>query len=316
MPVILNILESMFCKLNGGFMHISLRQFQIFSKTAEVLSYTRAAELLHMTQPAVSMQIKLMEQELGFKLFDKKGRRIQLTPEGESVLVVSHECLSQLERLREFTGSVQTMGSIKVSISSAIQDIAINLLGAFKKDYPNIKFQIEVANFKAQYESMNQNICDVYLMGESARLPISFQQAALYRHKVSQFPISLIVPPDHALAQFDEVSYTDIRNETFIIGKQYSYTSHLVELYFYQHNRKLLEINNNYSCMLAVEAGLGIALLSISMAEDAIATNRVHKISVKGIPSHGSVYLTHLQKKPLSPAAKLFKQYCCEDKLA
>lgn len=297
-------------------MNISLRQFEIFAETAKFLSYTKAAKSLHMTQPAVSMQIKLMEETLGFKLFDKSARQIRLTPEGEAALVICNECLGQLSHLQHIKGNIASSGLINVCISSAIQDMAISWLGQFKSMYPNIQLHIDVANFDSQREKMEKNLCDLFLIGETVGLAPGWQPSTVSRLKIAEFPIGLIVPAQHRLCAFDHLAHHQVQDETFIIGEQYAYTRYLVENYFANKNHRRLEINNNYSCMLAVEAGLGIALLSLSMAQDAIDSNRVHQITIHDIPTHGSIYLAKLKAKNLTPSAKLLEDFLLNNSIA
>src|SRR3989344_1278086 len=129
-------------------LHLTFRQLSVFEAVARHLNYTRAAEELHLTQPAVSMQIKQMEQSLGLALFEQLGKRIHLTGAGGEVLAYARAITQQLDELEDVLNRIKGLsgGRLRISVATTANYFIPTLLGTFSRRYPDITVSLDVTN--------------------------------------------------------------------------------------------------------------------------------------------------------------------------
>ena len=149
-------------------MRVTLRQLNVFEAVARLLSYTKAAEALHLSQPAVSMQIRQLEDEVGLELFEKLGKKIQLTEAGSELFGYSQAINRQLQEAEEVLEHLKGLsrGRLKIAVASTINYYAPRLLAAFSKRYPGIGLHLDVTNRKTQVRLLEANEADMVLMGK------------------------------------------------------------------------------------------------------------------------------------------------------
>ncbi|MDH4225935.1 MAG: LysR substrate-binding domain-containing protein, partial [Deltaproteobacteria bacterium] len=177
-------------------MHLTMRQIALFESVARNLSFTKAARELFLTQPAVSIQIKHLEESVGAPLFEQIGKRIFLTAAGREVFLATQDVLArtkELERtLAEMRGGM--VGNLDIAVVSAANYFAPHLLGAFLKLYPGVNVRLQVTNREEVIERLHDNKDDLVIMGQ---VPDAMVVEA---HPFLENPLVLVAPPDHPLA--------------------------------------------------------------------------------------------------------------------
>ena len=176
--------------------NVTLRQMKVFAAVARHLSFTRAARELHLTQPAVSQQVKLLEDEVGLPLFEKIGRKVQLAPAGAELLRYASQTI---ELMREATESLAAMrglkrGVLKLGAVSTAKYFAPSLLSAFTPAYPEITIKFDVGNREEIVKLMAANEIDLVIMGRPPR------ELDTIAETFAKHPLVIIAAPDHPLA--------------------------------------------------------------------------------------------------------------------
>ena len=149
-------------------MHLTLRQLSVFQAVAQHSSYTRAAEELHLSQPAVSMQIRQLEESAGLPLFEKLGKQIHLTEAGREFAHYSKNISQQLRELDEVVEALKGVkrGHLRLSVATTANYFATRLLAAFSQRYPGTTFALDVTNRKTLLEHLARNETDMVIMGK------------------------------------------------------------------------------------------------------------------------------------------------------
>ncbi|HHJ15426.1 MAG TPA: LysR family transcriptional regulator, partial [Gammaproteobacteria bacterium] len=140
-------------------MNVTLRQLSVFESAARLLSYTRAAEELHLSQPAVSMQIRQLEDQAGLQLFEKLGRKLHLTEAGRELFQYSRTILHDLQEAEEVMEALKGLntGNLNIGVASTVNYFAPRLLAAFNQRYPGIKLSLEATNRKNLIRMLGAN---------------------------------------------------------------------------------------------------------------------------------------------------------------
>ncbi len=149
-------------------MNITIRQFQIFEAAAQHLSYTRAAELLHLSQPAVSMQIKQLENEVQVPLFERIGKKLFLTEAGEELLIYARNILQQLTELDDVFNEIRgsEKGRLTIAVATTANYFSLKLLGEFYRRFSSTKISLDVTNRESLLKHLNDNTVDMVIMGQ------------------------------------------------------------------------------------------------------------------------------------------------------
>ena len=289
-------------------MHITIRQLQVFESVARHLSYTRAAEELHLTQPAVSMQIRQLEQAVGLALFEQIGKKIYQTRAGELMLghaltIQEHLELSKRE-MDELKGV--DSGRLSIGVVSTVNYFAARLLAAFSRRHPNVEIRLDVTNRETLLRKLELNEPDLVLMGQP---PNNLDVNA------SDFmdnPLLLVAAPDHSMAKMKNISLDSLIDETFVVREPGSGTRLAMERFFLDHDFKpksTVEMAGNEGIKQAIEVGLGLSILSAHTIELELSAGRLITLDVIGIPIVRRWYVAHRTGKRLTPTALSFKQF-------
>lgn len=289
-------------------MHVTLRQLGVFEAVARHLSYTRAAELLHLTQPAVSMQVRQLEEAVGLELFEKVGRRIQLTEAGRELYHYSQAISQQLQEAEEVLESLKGLnqGRLKVAVASTVNYFAPRLMAAFHRRYPGIALHLDVTNREALVRMLEDNEADLVLMGLPPEgLDLEFEP-------FMDNPLVVIAPPSHPLAGESSISLTRVAQEVFVMREPGSGTRQALERFFADQGlvlRRGMEMTRNEAIKQAVRAGLGLSVVSRHTIELELETGRLRVLPVEGFPLPRRWFLVYRKGKRLSPAAEAFRQF-------
>jgi DNA-binding transcriptional LysR family regulator len=289
-------------------LHLTLRQLQVFEKVASRLSHSRAAEELYMTQPAVSMQIKQLEQNLGLPLFEQMGKKLYLTEAGRELLNYSRAILQQLAEMETVFGEMKGLGQGKLTLSvvNTANAFTPQLLAQFCRKHPGINVTLQVANRDAVLKQLADNSADLAIMG---RPPEGLDIIA---ESFMDNPLVVIAAPNHPLAKLKRVKIARLADETFLSREQGSGTRSAMERVFAQHHiqpRIGMEVETNEAIKQAVQAGMGLGILSLHSVELELETKRLAVLNVEQFPLLRHWYVVHRSNKRLSGAALAFKGF-------
>ncbi len=289
-------------------MHVTLRQLKVFEYVARHLNFTRAAEALHLSQPAVSMQIKQLEESVGIPLYELQGKKIVLTEAGRELAQYSRTINKLLEEAEEVLDGLKgaKKGHLNLSVASTANYFATNLIAAFKKRHPLTTFSLDVTNRETLLRQLENNECDLVIMG----LPP--EEMALTKDAFMPNPLVIIANQEHPLLREKNISFDRLRNETFVIREKGSGTRIAMERYFAEKKVTLqtgMEMNSNEAIKQAVEAGLGLGIVSTHTLELELEAGRLGIMDVVGFPILRHWYVVYRQGRRLSPVAQAFRRF-------
>src|SRR3569832_894893 len=193
-------------------MNVTFRKLKVFESVARQLSYTRAAEELHLTQPAVSMQIKQLEDQVGLPLFEQLGKKIFLTEAGREMYHYSRAIAQQLEEAERVIAELKGVqrGRLSIAVASTANYFATRLLATFSQRYADVTISLDVTNREGLLRHLDDNDDDLVIMG---RPP---QGLDLVAEPFMKNPLVIIAPPAHPLIGELKIPLARIQQETFV----------------------------------------------------------------------------------------------------
>ncbi len=241
------------------------RRLQVFHTVARLLSFTKAAETLHMTQPAVTFQIRQLEEYFNTRLFDRTHNKISLTAAGDRVFQYAEKILSlygEMEsQVRELTGDVS--GILIIGASTTIAEYVLPiLLGEFKERHPGINIRLKVSNSMGIVHMVEDNSVDVGIV-ES---PVSNKNLTVEVCWLDK--LVFICPPNHPLAKKATIRGQDLLGLPFVCREEGSGTREYIAEYLAKNDMThhdlsvSVEVGNPEAVKSAVEAGLGVSIVS------------------------------------------------------
>ncbi|MDQ7073339.1 MAG: LysR family transcriptional regulator [Gammaproteobacteria bacterium] len=293
-------------------MNITIRQFKIFETVAQQLSYTRAAELLYLSQPAVSMQIKQLENEIEMPLFERMGKKLFLTEAGEELLVYARSIIQQLDELddvfNELRGS--NKGRLTIAVATTANYFALKLLGEFYQRFSATNISLDVTNRENLLNHLNDNTVDMVIMGQPP------ENSDVEATPFLENPLVAIAPLGHELANKKNIPLSELQQETFIMREHGSGTRIAMERFFKQNGYSIssvMEMSSNEAINQAVEAGLGLGIVSRHTLELELALGRLEILDIKSFPIMRHWYLVHRKGKRLTALMAAFKNLVIEE---
>ncbi len=286
-------------------LRLTLRQLDILEAVARCGSFSRASAELHLTQPAVSMQIKQLEESLGMPLFEHVGKRIHLTEAGQETLEASRAIRRELVNLENSLADFQGLhgGSLTVSVASSASYLAARLIAAFRQAHPEVRVSFNAVNRETLLQHLAENSVDLVLMGQPP------EGRDLEARPFLDNPLVVIAAPTHPLAKVRHIPLQRLAEEPFVGREPGSGTRIAVEKFFESNGLTLqvaMEMNKNEAIKQAVEAGLGVGVVSL---HGELAKRELRILDVQGFPLLRKWYLVQRQGKRLSPAAQAFAQF-------
>lgn len=293
-------------------MNITLRQLRVFSAVARHLSFTRAAEELCLTQPAVSMQVKQLENQLDVPLFEHLGKKIFLTEMGKEVYHYSRSVLQQIDELQGVLNSLKGLGKgrLKISVASTANYFIPVLLAGFCQRYPGVTVSLDVTNRETLLTQLAENDVDLVIMGQP---PGDMDLGA---EPFMENPLVIVAPPEHPLAKEKKIPLQRLEQEVFLVREPGSGTRIAMERFFAQHDVRIttgMEVGSNEAIKQSVQAGLGLGLLSRDTVEMELALGRLVILNVAEFPIMRYWYVVHRQGKRLSVVSQTFKDYLIKE---
>ena len=287
----------------------NLHQLATFQVVAKHCSYVRAAEELHFSQPAVSAQIRQLEESLGVKLFDQIGRKTHLTQAGEELYRYSQKIFAVIEETLDTMEALRSphYGRLSVGADTTVGTYVIpGLLGKFHNSYPEVEITLDVVNRAALVDALVSNRIDLAVVGTvPADIPVVIEP-----FKPNE--LVLIAAPAHRLARRENVPFAELAREHFLLRESGSGTRAALESRFQEEGLPLqvsMQVGNNSAIKQGVSAGLGIALISRVALDMELETNRLVILDVEGFPITRQWRIVHLKDKHLSATVRAFKTF-------
>ncbi len=293
-------------------MNITFRQLRVFVEVAQLGSVTRAAQALHLTPPAVSMQVKEIESQVGLPLFDRQGRQISLSTTGEYFLVHAKRLLSTLRDAENAMARFKRLdhGQLTVGMVSTAKYFVPRLLADFKKDHPRIAVRLVVAGNREQLVArMQAGEVDLSVMGRPPK------ELATRGEAFAAHPMVFVCPPEHPLLRLGRPPVEALAPYPFIVREQGSGTRTAMQRFFSERRFEpeiTMEMSSNETIKQAVMAGMGVSFLSLHTLGLELRTGLLSLLDIAGTPLMRSWNVVHLQSKVLSPAAEAFRYYIIE----
>jgi DNA-binding transcriptional LysR family regulator len=292
--------------------HYTLKQIDTFLEVARELSVSRAAERLHVTQPAVSMQLRQLEAALGVPLLQQVGRRLQLTGAGRDLQRIGAGAAAQFKELEDVMASHRGLqrGRIQLGIVSTAKYFVPMLLVWFRKKFPAIEVELKINNRESVLSLLVRNEIDLVIMG---RAPDDIDCVAT---AFATNPMGVVGAPEHPLSRRRQAPWSVFKDQDFVVREQGSGTRAAMERLFAKHRVKpniVMELPSNETIKQAVMAGMGLSFLSLRTVRHEIASGYLALLDVEGLPILKQWYVTHLASKRLSPAAAAFKSFLVEE---
>ncbi|MCW8995003.1 MAG: LysR family transcriptional regulator [Psychromonas sp.] len=286
-------------------MRASLHQLKVFHKVAVVMNYTKAANALGLTQPAVSIQLKQLENNLDLPLFEKIGKKLFLTPAGQKLKLFCDDLFKRFDNIDMALSAIKgnMEGDFRIAAVSSAKYFTPHLLGAFHKRYPKVNLYLDVVNREQMIQRLHDNNDDLVIMG---LVPKSM---ALTSHPFIDNQIVAIASPSHPLAGEKNIKISELSQYPFIFREKGSGTRKVLEEFFKEkgitiHPNMLL--GSSETIKQAVMADLGISALSRHSLALELATKNLVELDIEGFPLVRSWYLVHHEHKYLSPIAQAF----------
>lgn len=288
--------------------HVTLRQLKVFEAVARHLSFSRAAEELHLTQPAVSMQVKQLEEQAGLPLTEVVGKKVFLTQAGEEVARHARRIAQQLREAGEALDAIRGVrgGRLSIGVISTAKYFTPRLLAEFRRRQPGIDLHLGVYNRETVVRKLAENEIDLAIMGQP---PEDFPTVS---EAFANHPLIIIAAPDHPLARKRQIAPAQLNQETFLVREPGSGTRAAMERYFADAGitpLQRMELISNEAIKQAVMAGLGIAFISAHTVSLECEVGRLVVLPVSGTPIMRRWFVVHRAEKHLLPVAETFRSF-------
>ena len=293
-------------------MNITFRQLRVFSEVARQGSMIRAAESLHLTPPAVSMQIKEVETQVGLPLFDRQGRQVSLSTAGEYFLVHAKKLLADLKEAENAMARFKRLehGRLTIGIVSTAKYFVPQLLARFHREHRGVDVRLQVAGNREQLVAlMETGDVDLSVMGRPPK------EIATRSESFAAHPLVIVAPPGHPALAHGHVGLDRLLAESFIAREPGSGTRAVMDRFFADQRFEphiTMEMSSNETIKQAVMAGMGIAFLSLHTVGLEMRTGLLKVLDVEGTPVMRTWNIVRLQSKLLSPAAEAFRYFIIE----
>jgi DNA-binding transcriptional LysR family regulator len=292
--------------------HATLRQLKVFEAVARLLSFSRAAEELHLTQPAVSTQIRKLEEHADNPLFEQFGKKIYLTPAGAELLQISRDIIQQFEAAEQAMTQFKGIsgGKLKVGAISAGDYFFPHLLVEFANRHPNVTLNFTVHNRAGLLTHIADNLTDLAIM---VRPPTDLETV---NQPFAPHPYVIVAAPSHPLVGQRGITLARLMREPFVVRERGSDTWNSMEEGFGGDLGAIniaMEIRSTETIKQAVIAGMGVSFLSAHTVGQELKAGSLRVLDVQGFPLMLHWYIVHRRSKRLPPVAQAFRDFLLSD---
>lgn len=292
--------------------HVTVRQLRTFVEVLRCGSFAAAAQALHLTPPAVTLQMRQLEEAAGLPLLERSGTRLEATQAGQEVANAAQrvelaiaDCVDALNNLRGLKG-----GRVSIGVVSTAKYFAPHALGAFARAFPSVEVRLEVGNRSMIVGALEANTLDLALTG---RPP---EHLEVDRAPIGPHPHVIVARPSHPLARRRRLAASVLAEETFLVRESGSGTRNLMERFLAESRvtpRIGMEMASNETIKQAVMAGLGIAFLSAHTVSAELADGRLAMLDIAGLPVVRQWFIVRLARRRLLPAAQALRQFLIDE---
>lgn len=292
---------------------ITLRQLQVFCSLCGTLSYSRTAEEMALTQPAVSLQMRQLEELVGQPLFEYVGRKLYLTDAANSLLAASGDIFNRLEILDMQLSALQGTlhGELRLAVASSIQYLTPHLLAAFRQRHPEVSFRLEVCTRAEVIRRLRDNLDDVVLMG---MVPAD---RALDFFPFLNNPVIAVAAPDHPLVGRQALALAELESQMVLLREVGSGVRKACDEFFQQkrvHLQQMMQMGSEETVVQSAIAGLGIGLVSAHSAAPWVQNGQLARLDFVDLPLFRSWCAVHARGKRLSPVAEAFLAFLRDER--
>jgi len=290
----------------------TLRQLDTFLEVVRSGSVSRAADKLHVTQPAVSMQLRQLEEAFGVPLLEMAGRRLRLTEAGRDVEQCAAAAVARLKELDDRVAGHLGLkkGKVDLAVVSTAKYFMPMLLMRFRSMYPDIGISLQLHNRESMMRLLARNEVDLIIMG---RTPGTMDCSST---EFATNPMGVVCAPNHPLSRRRGADFLILQGQDFVVREQGSGTRSTMEAVFAEHGitpNIVMEMPSNETIKQAVMAGMGMSFLSLRTVRQELASGHLALVDIAGLPIIRHWYVTHLSAKRLSPAAEALKRFLIEE---
>ncbi len=283
---------------------INLDQLRIFQAVAQSRSFTRAAEIVHLTQPGISKHIKQMEQYFGVPLFDRSGRRATLTEAGTILFEATQEIMATIEAAERRIDDLKGLRGGRLRLGSSFPIgvyILPRVLAEFRRRFPAVEVALQISLSETVEAKLLANELDLGLVSHDAGDPGLVARAFMSDELV------VIVPPGHRWAKKRHVAPRELADEMFIVAAQGAGTRAVVEERLQALGivlTNVMEFGNLEGAKHAVEAGLGISVQARSVVQREVAAGSLHAVRLTGMDTRIHFFFALKKNAHLTHAAR------------
>lgn len=293
-------------------MHYTLHQLVVYLKVIQKKSITKAAEELHLTQPAVSIQVKKLQEQFDIPLIEVIGRKIHVTEFGQEIGLICQKIVNQMAEIKDKTIAYKGIltGKIKISVVSTGKYVIPFFLTRFSKLYPGIDFTIDVTNKSKVIESLEKNNTDFALVSTIPE-KMSINKIELMTNKL------FLTRKFNARENSINFNTSDLEKVSLIYREQGSATRQAMERYISSNHiktKKSIELVSNEAVKQAVIAGLGYSIMPLIGMKNELLNNDIEIVSIPNLPIETQWNLIYLKDKQLSPSGLAYLKFIKENK--
>ena len=287
----------------------TLKQLYSFEAVVRLGGFTSASKELHITQPAVYMQVQQLQQNIGAKIFNINGKTITPTFIGKKIYETAVRAINVVENSKlEIEQNLNPdSGHLQIAVATTANSFVSRLLSRFKKEYPKMTFYIDVTNRHALLDNLKNNNADLVIMGEPPK-NIPLISSAFMKN-----PLIAIAHPDNELLTKKKISIKDLNKETLLTREIGSGTRITIERFTGLDFNSDIQINSNEAIVEAVQAGLGIGFVSKHSVSLQLKNNIIKQLDVAPFPIIRQWHIVHHAEAELSPIARRFKQFVIDN---
>ncbi len=288
--------------------HATLHQLKVFEAVARNLSFTRAAEELHLTQPTVSIQLKQLADIVGLPLLEQVGKRTHLTEVGRELLTVCHEVFNGLSRFEMLVSDMKGVkaGKLRLAVITTTKYFVPRLLGPFCDRYPGIDVSLKVTNRERILQRLVDNEDDLYILGQPP------EHMDVQVEPFLENPLVVLAHGGHPLAREKHISVQRLAEEPFLMREAGSGTRLATERFFAEQGLSVkvrMELGSNEAIKQAVAGGLGVAVLSAHTLALEKSSDELVVLDVEGFPIRRQWYAVYARDKQLTVVARAFLDF-------
>jgi DNA-binding transcriptional LysR family regulator len=296
----------------SGMKNATFRQIKVFEAVARHLNYSHAAKELRLSQPAVSIHVRQLEEHAGLPLFEQRGKRIYLTPAGHHMLHYGRAIIQQFKEVDEALAALKGIrgGLLNIAVISAGDYFFPGLVAEFCRRHEDVTVRLSVNNREEIVRQLVENTTDLSVLLRPPEDPDMIAEA------FAPQPHVIVAAPEHGLARSKNIPLQALTKEAFIVRERGSDTRLAMEELLAESRVKFnitMEIKSTETIKQAVIAGMGISFLSAHTIGRDLEAGRLSVLDVEGFPLMRKWHIVHHKNKRLPAVAVAFKQFLLQE---